>query len=432
MLKDRVQGRIMMNIDDMNLTDPGFFAHGDPDRIYRRLRREDPVHWTTGRLSFGFWSITRYSDVKAVYQGDERVFSMQRNGPVLPPGAEFEMTENSLVFRLFREGAMLGSMDGEDHTALRRAFNRKFSLPDISKLEALITGLAREIVQEVLPKGSCDFATDVAARLPMAVICHLMEIPREDWDMLYLWNNMVASPDDPEFSVGSALQTSQEGGRNLVDYCLRLARRRRDNPGDDMISMIATAEINGKKLSDEQLGYNGKMLIAAGHETTRNTLCAGLIELIKDQKQMMMLRSESHDVRLMRTAIEEFVRWATPLTHQMRTATEDTEIGGQKILEGERLVCWNLSANRDEAAFEDPYRFDTARSKNNHLGFGYGKHFCLGVHLARLEMRVILPVILREMQDLELLQPPEPAASNIFAGYKHMQVRFSPRRDLAV
>jgi cytochrome P450 len=420
-----------MNIDDVNLTDPVFFAKGDPDSIYRRLRRDDPVHWTKGRLSFGFWSITRYDDVKAVYQGDERIFSMQRNGPVLPPGAEFEITENSLVFRLFREGAMLGSMDGADHTALRRAFSRKFSLPDISKLESLVTSLAQEIVDEVLPKGVCDFATDVAARLPMAVICHLMDIPREDWAMLYRWNNMVASPDDPEFSVGSALETSQEGGKGLVDYCLRLGRKRREQPGDDMLSMVATAEINGRKLSDEQLGYNAKMLIAAGHETTRNTLCAGLIELIKDDAQMAMLRAHAHDGQLMRTAVEEFVRWATPLTHQMRTATEDTEIGGQKISEGDRLVCWNLSANRDELAFAEPYRFDTSRSKNAHLGFGYGKHFCLGVHLARLEMRVIIPMLLRRMHDIELVDPPEPAASNIFAGYKHMRVRFRPGHQLA-
>jgi cytochrome P450 len=416
-----------MNQDDLDLTDPTFFASGDPDAIYRRLRRDDPVHWTKGRLSFGFWSITRYQDIKAVYLADEKSFSMQRNGPVLPPGAEFELTENSLVFRLFREGAMLGSMDGPEHTALRRAFSKKFSLPDISKLEALVTQLARGIVDEVLPRGECDFATDVAARLPMAAICHLMDIPREDWDDLYRWNNMVASPDDPEFSVGTPLETSQEGGRNLIDYCLRLARRRRANPGDDMLSMIATAEIDGKQLSDQQLGYNGKMLLAAGHETTRNTLCAGFVELMKDEAQMAALRRQADDAKAMKTAVEECVRWATPLTHQMRTATEDTEIGGQKIAEDERLVCWNLSANRDEAIFDDPYRFDTGRTPNPHLGFGHGKHFCLGVHLARLEMRVLIPMLLREMQAMRLQTEPEPAASNIFAGIKHMPIAFTPR-----
>jgi cytochrome P450 len=417
-----------LNQDDINLTDPAFFAAGDPDGIYRRLRREDPVHWTKGRLSFGFWSITRYQDVRDVYAADERSFSMQRNGPVLPPGAEFELTENSLVFRLFREGAMLGSMDGPEHTALRKAFSKKFSLPDISKLEALVTRLAEEIVAEILPKGACDFATDVAARLPMAAICHLMDIPRADWDDLYRWNNMVASPDDAEFSVGSPLQTSQEGGRNLIDYCLQLAKKRRANPGDDMLSMIATTEINGKPLSDQQLGYNGKMLLAAGHETTRNTLCAGFIELIKDGAQMAELRAKADDAKSMRTAVEECVRWATPLTHQMRTATEDTTIGGRKIAEGERLVCWNLSANRDEAVFAEPYRFDTGRTQNPHLGFGHGKHFCLGVHLARLEMRVLIPILLREMQDMRLAAEPEPAASNIFAGIKHMKIEYEPRR----
>jgi cytochrome P450 len=421
-----------VNIDDMNLTDPLFFANGDPDSIYRRWRREDPVHWTKGRLSFGFWSITRYNDIKAVYAGDERVFSMQRSGPILPPGPEFEFTENSLVFRLFREGAMLGAMDGEEHTTLRKAFSKKFSLPDISKLQALVEGLAREIMSDVLPRGECDFATEVAARLPMAVICDMMDIPREDWAQLYRWNNMVASPDDPEFTIGTVLETSQEGGRGLMGYCLDLAKKRRANPGDDVLSMIATTEINGNKLRDDQLGYNAKMFLAAGHETTRNTLCAGLIQLMKDRPQIEALRAQAHDEKAMRTAVEECVRWATPLTHQLRTATEDTEIGGQRIAEGDRLVCWNLSANRDEEKFTEPYRFDTARSPNHHLGFGYGKHFCLGAHLARLEMRVLLPILLREMPDVRPLEEPETSASNIFPGIKHLKIQFAPHTLAAV
>lgn len=421
----------MSNQDDMNLTDPVFFAEGDPDAIYQRLRREDPVHWTKGRLSFGFWSVTRYDDVRAVYAGDETYFSMQANGPILPPGPEFELTENSLVFRLFREGAMLGSMDGVDHSALRKAFAKKFSFPDISKLEALVREQAVQIMERVLPRGECDFATDVAAKLPMAVICHMMDIPREDWDDLYRWNNMVASPDDPEFSVGSTLETSQMGGKNLVDYCLQLARKRRANPGDDVLSMIATTKIDGKSLTDNQLGYNGKMFLAAGHETTRNTLCAGLTELMKDRDQMAALRERADDEKAMRVAVEECVRWATPLTHQMRTALQDAQIGGQKIAKGDRLVCWNLSANRDEAAFTDPYHFNTARSPNPHLGFGYGKHFCLGVHLARLEMRVLLPILLKSMPDVRPAEAPEPAASNIFSGIKHMKIQFNPRDRVA-
>jgi cholest-4-en-3-one 26-monooxygenase len=216
----------------------------------------------------------------------------------------------------------------------------------------------------------------------------------------------------------------------MVDYCLQLGLKRRANPGDDMLSMVALAEINGRKLNDQQLGYNGKMLIAAGHETTRNSLCAGFIELLKDQDQLRTLRARADDKDLMRSAAEESVRWATPLTHQMRTATEDTEIGGQKIAEGERVVCWNLSANRDDLAFTDPYRFDTSRSPNPHVGFGYGKHFCLGVHLARLEMRVLIPLLLREMQDMRVVAEPEPAASNVFAGYKHMKIEYTPRRQV--
>jgi cytochrome P450 len=418
--------------DDINLTDPTFFAEGDPEELYRRLRDEDPVHWTKGRLSYGFWSITRYKDIYQVFASDNKTFSIQENSNVLPAHPEFESLELVEHNRLSTEGANLAAMDGAPHTALRQAFTARFARPSIAKLENLIRGVSVDILNSVLEKGRCDFAVDVAAKLPLMVIADIMAVPRSDWEDLYLWNNMHASPDDPEWGLETPIETSQVSLGKINAYCLALALKRRDNPGDDLISDLATTRINGKLLSDQQLAFNGLMFFAAGHETTRNTLCAGLAELARQPGEFERLRTLRHDRAALALAVEEFVRWATPLHHQMRTATEDVEIGGRLIRKGDRVVVWNLSANRDERQFPEPDRFDCQRQPNVHLGFGFGKHFCLGVHLARLEMLIMLEYLLGAMQDFELAGTPQVAASNLFPGIKHMPVTFTPRAPIAI
>jgi cholest-4-en-3-one 26-monooxygenase len=414
---------------DIDLTDPMFFAVGDPDAVYRRFRREDPVHWTKGRLSFGFWSVFRYKESQQVYAGDNRTFSIQAEGNVLPPHPEFESGEFQ---RLTREGANLSSMDGMPHNVLRKAFSARFAPTSVATLEGLVRQVCVEILNDVLPRGSCDFAVDVAAKLPLMVIADIMGIPHKDWDQLYHWTNMFASPDDPEFTIGDPMETATIGLQGLNGYCLALALERRRNPGDDLISTMALAEIDGKKLTDEQLAFNGLMFFNAGHETTRNTLCSGLAELSRNQGELARLREFRHDPKALRIAVEEFVRWMTPLNHQMRTAMEDTELGDRKISKGDRVVVWNVSANRDEAQFPDPYRFDCQRSPNVHLGFGFGKHFCLGAHLARLEMQVMLEYLLDSMHDFQLAAVPDVSASNLFPGIKHMPITFTPHAAIAV
>jgi cholest-4-en-3-one 26-monooxygenase len=410
--------------DDIDLTTPSFFAEGDPDGLWARMRAEDPVHWTEGRLSRGFWSITKYAHAKQIYSGDNGLFSIQEQGNVLPPHPDFEDPANAEALRLTREGASLSAMDGAPHSALRQAFIQKFTLPSIAKLEHLIQDVTTEIMDEVLPRGECDFAVDVAAKLPIMVIAEIMGIPRSDWDDMYAWNNMFASPDDPEFAVGSPLETAQYSLQKINGYCLGLALERRKNPGDDLISLMARAEVDGRALSDEQLGYNGLMFFAAGHETTRNTLCAGLYELVKQPREFARLRELRTNRQALKTAIEEFVRWATPLNHQMRTAMDDTMLGDRNIKKGDLVVVWNVSANRDEDQFKDADRFDCTRSPNAHLGFGFGKHFCLGAHLARLEMLVMLEHLLTSMHDVEVTAEPQRAASNLFRGVKHLPIRF--------
>jgi len=413
--------------DDINLTSPAFFATGDPHTIWSRLRSDDPVHWTEGVLSRGFWSITRYEDAKFVLMNDQKLFSVEQFGAFLPMGTEFENPEDSPHVKLSREGAQLAMMDGQPHTALRRYFNDRFSLPSVTLLEDFIRKCSADLMADLLPKGEFDFTTELAGRLPTAVISAMMNIPREKWDDLNLWNNMLAAPEDPEFSIGTPLETSGTAVSNIISYCTSLALERRKNPGDDLLSVLAHAEIDGKPLSNNQLGYNGLMFFAAGHETTRASLSAGMLELIRHPEQMALLRSLRHDKPALRLAAEEFVRWSSPLTHTLRTAITDTVIGGQPIKKGDWVVVWYASANRDEAAFERAMQFDIARSPNNHIGFAIGKHFCLGAQLARLDMQIVIESILDTMEDIELAGDVEMAASNLFWGIKHLPIRFTRR-----
>ncbi len=416
-----------MDQEDINLTDPKFFANGDPDAIWRRLRREDPVHWTQGRLKRGFWSLTKFKHIQQAY-ADTATFNSGIAGPALPTDADFEDPEKSEATRLHREGAQLPDLDGPPHVALRKAFAGKFGPVYIETLEANIRTLSAQIVDDVLERGACDFALDIAARLPVTVICDMMAVPREDWSTLYRWANMHTSPEDPEFSIGTALETSQAGTKNIFQYCMNKALERRPNPGDDILSMVGTARYQDRLLTDQEVGFNGFMFFAAGHETTRNALAAGMAELIRNPEEMARLRqAAAQDPAVLRLTAEECVRWATPLTHQLRVATRDVELGGKTIRQGDWVVMWNSSANRDEEMFEEPYRFDSLRKRNVHMGFGHGPHFCLGAHLARLELRVMLQCLLEKMPPMTLAGEPEIAASNLFCGIKHMPVRFPTR-----
>jgi cytochrome P450 len=244
---------------------------------------------------------------------------------------------------------------------------------------------------------------------------------------------MSAAPEDPEWSVGSVLETSSQGTGNLVGYCTRLALERRGGSGGDILTMLANATVDGTLLPDEHLGFNGLMFFAAGHETTRASLSAGFLELLRNRDQLRKLKEDIHDPAVVERAVEESVRWSSPLTHTLRTATRDLEISGAQIREGDWVVPWFISANHDEQAFEGPERFDAGRMRNDHLGFAKGKHHCLGVHLAKAEMRIMLELLITELGDAELTAEPEMAASNLFWGLKHMPVRFprSSRKERA-
>lgn len=416
-----------MRQDDIDLTDPVFFASGDPHAIWRRLRSEDPVHWTEGRLTRKFWSVTRHADAKFMLMNDNRIFSVQRAGANLPMGPEFENPDDSLFTQLTQSAQQLATMDGQPHNALRRYFSTKFTSNTVNSLEGLVRDISEEILGDILPRGECDFTTQYAGRLPTAVIAAILGVPRELWDDFYLWNNMFAAPDDPEFSIGTPVETSTAGVSNIMRTVIELAERRRAEPKDDLLTALVQAEIDGVPLTHTQIGFNGLMFFAAGHETTRSSMSVGLLELLKDPDQLAWLRANRHDPAVLRTAAEEFVRYSSPLTHTLRTVTEDVEVGGQQMKAGDWAVIWFHPANRDDAVFPDAEKFDVRRSPNPHLGFAVGKHFCLGAHLARLDMAVMLEAVLEHMDAIELAGPVEWASSNLFWGIKHMPIRFRAR-----
>ncbi len=416
-----------MSREDIDLTNPSFFATGDPHAIWRRWRDEDPVHWTEGRLTRKFWSVTRHADAKFMLMNDHRIFSVQRAGANLPMGPEFENPEESLFTQLTQSAQQLATMDGQPHNALRRYFSTRFTSNTINGLEGLVRGISDEILAEILPRGKCDFTTEYAGRLPTAVIAAILGVPRELWDDLYRWNNMLAAPEDPEFSIGTPLETSTAGVTNIMRICVELAEQRRAAPQDDLLTALVQADIDGVPLDHTQIGFNGLMFFAAGHETTRASMSIGLLELLRDPAQLAWLRARRDDPVVLRNAAEEFVRYSAPLTHTLRTVTEDVVVGGQQMRAGDWAVIWFHAANRDPAAFDDPEVFDVRRSPNPHLGFAVGKHFCLGAHLARLDMAVMLGAVLEHMEEIEVAGDPEWAGSNLFWGIKHMPIRFRAR-----
>jgi cytochrome P450 len=406
-------------VDDLSLTSPAFFASGDPHALWRRLRAEDPVHWTQTNYGRGYWSVTKLADVRTVYT-DPVLFSAQRSGATLPLSAEFADPARSPSMRMAIEGAMLASNDPPRHNKMRQALHQRFLPRAVAQLDGFVTDLVAGLVGELIERGECDFVNDVVAKLPSAVIFEIMQIPREDWPMMFEMANMGSAPADQDYGAADALAARSRAVQTVVAYIRELAAKRRGSGENDLISILARAEIDGVKLSETEVGFNGFMFIAAGQETTRNTLAGGMLELIKRPGEMQRLRANRG---LLDTLPDEFVRWVSPVTHVMRTATADTELGGKQIRAGDWVVLWNGSANRDEEGIVNAGEFDIGRGATPHVGFGAGDHFCLGAVVARLQIRHIMRAFLDRIETIELAGPVQRVASHQFPGYKSMPVR---------
>jgi methyl-branched lipid omega-hydroxylase len=404
-----------LGLDEINLASFDFWQRDDVDGALAKLRRERPVTWhehpDSGR---GFWSLTRYDDVAAATR-DHETFSSAFGIQVMTDPEEFgQLGIRSMI-----------STDPPKHTKLRGIVNRGFTPRMVAKVEDSVRRRAREIVDAIAPKGAIEFVSEVASVLPVAIICDMMGVPEGDRPRLLDLTNRLLAGGDREY--GGTKETLREAGLELRDYGLWLARRRLEEPQDDITTTLVRAEVDGEAMPPEDLGPFFLLLIAAGNETTRTALSHGLWALTQfpDEKKRW-LEDLAGRAPL---ATEEIVRWASPVLHMRRTLSRDTTVAGVPMRAGDKVAMWYLSANRDEAHFTDPYRFDITREPNHQGGFGTGgAHFCLGAHLARREVVVMLTELLARLPDIEATAPPEKLRSNFIHGIKRLPAAFTPAR----
>src|SRR6185369_1724429 len=318
-------------------------------------------------------------------------------------------------------------MDDPRHARLRRIVSRGLTPGMLRKVEANVERAAEKIIDDVIERGTCDFVTDIAAALPLKIICDMMGIAESDYRFVFDRTNIILGAGDPEYVSDplSVIPALLQAGQDLSMLAQDLARIRRDNPTDDLTSAMVHAEVDGERLTDAEVGSFFVLLVAAGNETTRNAISHGM-KALSDYPEQKRLWMSDFD-RYAAGAVEEIVRWASPVIHFRRTAMRDTEISGQKIAEGEKVVMWYNSANRDESVFPDPYEFRVTRSPNEHVGFGGpGPHFCMGAHLARREITVMFRQLFRRVPDLEISAPPSRLLSFFIHGIKRMPCEFTP------
>jgi cytochrome P450 len=407
-----------LTADEIALSDGSLWERHDREEIFATLRRERPVSFQAeaeivGGLppGPGYWALVKYADVMHASRHPEIFCSGKgSNIPDLPQ----EVNE------LF--GSMI-NMDAPRHTKLRGVVNRGFTPRMVSKVEIAVRDAAKRIVDDVQGLGGCDFVTEIAAALPLKIICDMMGIPEADYARVFDQSNHILGATDPEY--GGTLESAFNAGWDLYNYGLNLANERLESPHDDITSSLMHADVEGERLTAQELGSFFVLLVVAGNETTRNAISHGMKLLTDHPEQREMWARDFEGVAP--TAIEEIVRWATPVIHFRRTATRDTEVRGQKIEEGDKVALWYNSANRDEEVFADPYRFDVLRTPNEHVGFGAGgPHFCLGAHLARREMKVMFEEIFKRLPDIRVTSEPQYLLSPFIHGIKHMDVEFTP------
>jgi len=406
------------NLDGIDIFERSRYVTGVPHDMYTTLRREAPVFWHDEPGGPGFWAVTRYADVVDVNRDWER-FSSHKGGVSIP-----DLTPESLA----QQQMMMLNMDPPLHTRYRLLINKGFTPRMVGQLEAGMRERAQAIVDAICEQGTCDFVTDVAAELPLQVIADILGVPQHERHLVFDWSNRMVGADDPEYAA-----TAEEGmsaAMELYAYAHNLATAKRRNPTNDIVSILLQAEVEGHTLTELEFDMFFLLLSVAGNETTRNALAHGMLALIEHPEQRARLLA---DPSLLTTAIEEILRWGTPVMHFRRTAMVDTEIAGQPIAAGDKVVVFYISANRDDTVFPDPFTFDVTRTPNEHVTFGGGgPHFCLGANLARMEMRIMFETVLRRLPDMELAGPVARLQSNFINGIKHLPVQFTPKsKELA-
>jgi len=402
------------------LIDPACYARdGYPHETFRMLRKESPIHWYTGG-PMPFWAITKHADIVEICR-QPGLFSSRPHFQIVV-NASFGSDDE-------REPETIIQMDPPRHRQYRELISRRFTPRALGSVEAALGPVADDVLSALEAEGregECDFVERIAAPFPMAVISWLLDVPRGDWPLLYEWSNAVAVPNDPDHQQEGedAHEARLRGSKNLYDYFLDLADERRDGNSDDLVSLLARARVGGEPLDPHILGSYYMLLIVAGNETTRNALSGGLQALIERPDLWQELVADPSPAKIANAA-EEILRWSTPVANMARTATRDTELRGQKIRAGETVALFYASANRDEDIFSDPFEFRLDRKSNPHLSFGVGEHFCVGAHLARIEIRCMLGRLLARCERFQATDPPTRLPASSVGGLKCLPVRYA-------
>jgi cytochrome P450 len=407
-------------LSEIDLTDLERWSRGAPHDWFELLRREAPVFWQDEREGRGFWSLSRYDDILAASK-DWQTFSSAAGGTSL-----MDLTPAQVQSRM----SMLDS-DPPRHKRLRNIVNKAFTLRVVNTYEDRIRDAFRDVLDRAFAEHELDFVDAVAVELPMRILCELMGVPLQDRRHLVDLGNRMLGNTDPEhageFVAGEAdlsryahLPFSSPAAPEMFAYANALAAERRRAPRDDLTTRLIEAEIDGDRLSEHEFELFFLLLVTAGNETTRHAMSNGLIALLEHPVQLDRVLD---DPALIPSAVEEILRWAPSLLHFRRTATRDVELRGQTIRAGDKVALWYISGNRDENQFPDAGNFDVSRAPNRHLAFGLGgPHFCLGAHLARLELRVWLEEMVPVLGRLELAGEPKRLRSNFFHGVKSLPI----------
>lgn len=386
-----------VDLASINLMSNELYRQGFPHEVFNTLRREAPVWWQatpdTNKYHSGpgFWVLSKYEDVQAANRDTDLFCAI--DGPSVSDSPEMR-------------GTMLVSMDGTSHTRQRKIISAGFTPRMVGRLEVQARTWAVKIVEDALERGTCEFVQDVAYQLPMHMIADIVGIPIEDRASLFQITTDFLHPGDPSDpdSQGNHMKAQVQ----MFQYAQKLGQEKRDHPQDDIWTIISTCEVETEdgqsgRMSEIELDFFFLLLTLAGSETTRNAISHGLVALLDHPDQLETLRSNPD---AMRDAVEEIIRWSSPVAYFARRATRDTEIRGVQIAKGDRVTLWYPSANRDEEVFEDPFRFDIARAPNPHVAFGGGgAHFCLGANLARREIAILFEELLARTQEIEILKP---------------------------
>jgi len=386
---------------DIAIADGDFYAN-DPAPLYAWMRANAPVYWDE---QSEVWGIAKYADLKAISK-DPDTFS---NAGGIRPG--------------FGPLPMMIDMDDPDHWNRRKLVNRGFTPKRVRDSEAKVLDVCNEIIDSICEQGECDLVHDVAAHLPMIMIGDMLGVAPEDRGDLLRWSDdmvkgqSAAATEEMFLNAGTAYAEYQA-------YATDVIKERTGCPTDDLMSVLVHAEVDGDRLEPDELIHESLLILVGGDETTRHVISEGMYQLLlhPDQRQKIV-----DDPTTIHTAVEEMLRWVSPIKNMARTVTRDVELGGQQLHEGEKLLLLYASANRDEEVFADPETFDVTRTPNDHVAFGFGSHFCLGNSLARIEIRVMVEQLIKRLPDLELVSPDIPfRPANFISGPETMPVRFSP------